>query len=184
MPDNFTPEEWIELLAPFDGWNERLVLALFAVFGVPGSMLDIGCGTSAMINVARKLGVDAIGVDLIAREPDIVHDLREPMNLGRSFDLIVCIEVAEHVPEPDSGVFLHNVVSHVQRDGMLVFSAAPPSQPGDFHVNLKPAKWWRDAIYERGLTYSEANTIKLRHLWQQVPMPMRWIVGNSQVFVR
>ena len=184
MPDNMTPEEWVAHLAPFDEWNERLLMALFAIFGKPQSMLDIGCGTSAMVNLARKLDVDAVGVDRSAREPDLMHDLREPLNIGRTFQLITCIEVAEHIPEPDSGVFLTNITSHIKRDGRLVFSAAPPAQPGDGHIHLKPAKFWRDQIYDRGLTYNDEMSIRLRLAWQWVPMPMQWLISNVQVFVR
>jgi cyclopropane fatty-acyl-phospholipid synthase-like methyltransferase len=179
-----TPEQWIDKLAPFDEWNERLLMALFAVWGIQSSMLDIGCGTSAMVNLARKLGMDAIGVDQIAREPDLEHDLRKPFNLGKTYALVMCIEVAEHIPENDSGIFLQNAISHVMRNGRFVFSAAPPAQHGEGHVNLKPAEYWRDRIYDRGLTYREDMTVRLRLAWQWVPIPMQWLIGNLQVFMR
>lgn len=179
-----TAKKWRERLAPFDQWNERMILTLFAVFGIPPSMLDIGCGTSAMVNMARKLGIDAIGVDLIAQKPDLVHDLREPLNLGKTFALITCIEVAEHIPEEDMGVFLNNVCSHIVRGGRLVFSAAPQTQPGDGHVNLRPASFWRSRLDERGMTYREDLTVRLRLAWQWIPMPLMWVIGNVQVFER
>ena len=147
-------------------------------------MLDVGCGTGAMVNLARKLGIDAVGVDRTAKKPDIVHNLRKPMNFGRTFQLITCIEVAEHIPESDSGIFLTNITSHMARDGRLIFSAAPPSQLGDGHIHLKPAKYWRDQIHDRGLSYDDYMTIQLRLAWQWVPHPMQWLVGNVQVFVR
>jgi hypothetical protein len=184
LTKELTAEQWIEKLAPFDTWNERLLLILFGTFGIPPSLLDIGSGTSAMVNVARKLGVDAIGVDKIARDPDIQHDLREPLNLGKTFALVTCIEVAEHIPEKDSGIFLNNVCSHLMRGGRLVFTSAPPSQPGDEHVHLKHAYYWRNRIDERGLSYREDLTVRLRLAWQWLPMPMMWIVGNVQVFER
>jgi len=181
---DLSPQQWREHLAQFDQWNERMILALFAIYGMPPSMLDIGSGTGAMINIARRLGIDAIGIDLIAEDPDIVHDLREPLNLGRTFALITCIEVAEHIHEADSGVFLNNVCSHVTRGGRLVFSAAPPNQPGDGHVHLKPAYYWRSRIDKRGLSYRDDLTLRLRLAWQWLAMPMMWIIGNVQVFER
>lgn len=184
MPPDLTHEEWIAKLAPFDRYNERILMALFAIWGMPPSMLDIGCGTGAMVNLARRLGIDAVGVDNIAREPDEEHDLRKPLNLGRTFALITCVEVAEHIPKDDSGVFLNNVCSHMERGSRLVFSAAPPTQGGEGHVHLMPAAYWRGEIDKRGLSYHEDQTVKLRHAWQWIPMPMQWIVGNSQVFTR
>ena len=145
---------------------------------------DVGSGTGAMVNLARLMKVDAIGVDMIAEEPDVAHDLREPLNLGRTFALITCIEVAEHIPAENSGVFLNNVTSHVARGGRLIFSAAPPNQPGDGHVNLRQPYYWRSMIDERGLTYSDELTARLRLAWQWVPAPMMWLVGNVQVFER
>lgn len=177
-------KEMLEHLKQFDPWNRRLLFALFAVFGTPPSMLDIGSGTGAMVELAQRLGLDAIGVDLLAKSPNIKHDLRQPLNLGKTYALITCIEVAEHIPESDSGVFLNNVCSHLSRSGRLVFSAAPPNQPGEDHVHLKQPYYWRCRIDERGLGYDEDMTVRLRLAWQWVPMPMQWILGNLQVFVR
>jgi SAM-dependent methyltransferase len=82
--------------------------------GVPknSSLLDIGCGNGAALLQARRLradlrlaGVD-IGVDDLAeareRLPDV--ELRQapghklPFSDGR-FDIIICLEVIEHIPE-------------------------------------------------------------------------------------
>lgn len=184
MTDDLAKEQWIEKLAPLDKWNERLLMATFSIWGIPLSMLDVGCGTGAMCNLARKLGVDAVGVDKIAREPDSVHDLRLPLNLGRTFDLVISLEVAEHIPTENSGIFLNSMTSHVSRGGRLIFSAAPPNQPGNGHVNLKQPYYWRSMIDERGLSYQDEFTARLRLAWQWVPAPMMWLVGNVQVFER
>jgi hypothetical protein len=52
-------------LAPFDGWNERAFCQIVAWMGIPHSYLDLGSGTGAMVNMARKIGIEAYGVDLI-----------------------------------------------------------------------------------------------------------------------
>jgi hypothetical protein len=105
-------------LAPFDGWNERAFCQIVAWMGIPASHLDLGSGTGAMVNCARKLGSEAYGVDLI-NGPEhwfITHDLTQPLELSRdafanqtytretqwpalkNFNLITCLEVAEHLP--------------------------------------------------------------------------------------
>lgn len=77
-------------LAPFDGWNERALCALFATLyawrGPPRAYLDVGSGTGAMVNMSRKMGVPAYGVDLISDSPGkeywfLKHDLTKPLHL-------------------------------------------------------------------------------------------------------
>jgi len=46
--------DWVAELAPFDAWNERALMIAFGVFGMPRSLLDVGCGTGAMVNLARN----------------------------------------------------------------------------------------------------------------------------------
>src|SRR3990167_8589311 len=108
-------DNWLNLLAPFDRKNENVILSVFSVLGIPPTYLDIGSGTGAIVNLARKLGSDAIGIDLLPR-PDwahlIEHDLTEPIDLERTFNLITCIEVAEHIPAEHADTFLKNIARH------------------------------------------------------------------------
>ena len=183
MKEPQTPKEWKEQLSQFDPWNERVLFAYLSTFGKPPSMLDIGCGTGAMVKAARQLGIDAIGVDQIENEkPDIVHDLTDPVNLGRTFGLVMCIEVAEHIPESKMGIFLNNITSHVQKKGMLVFTAAHPGQGGDSHVNTKSSHRWRSLLHDRGLSYRSDLSYRLRVAWMNIGMPMYWLVSNLQIF--
>ena len=160
-------------------------MSVFAVFGVPPSMLDLGSGTGAMVKLARILGVDAVGVDKIARnDPDVKSDLATPLDLGRKFALVTCIEVAEHIPELYAGVFANSVCDHVERGGLLVFTAAGPGQAGDGHVHTKPGDYWRTMFDNRRMSYREDYTTKLRLAWHLIPMPQMWLSANLQVFDR
>jgi hypothetical protein len=70
-------------LAPFDAWNERAFCQIVAWMGVPHSYLDLGSGTGAMVNMARKIGIEAYGVDVV-NGPEhwfITHDLTQPLHL-------------------------------------------------------------------------------------------------------
>ncbi|NIM48555.1 MAG: methyltransferase domain-containing protein, partial [Gemmatimonadales bacterium] len=177
--------EWREKLTPLDPWNRRVLMATLAVFGVPPTYLDLGSGTGAMVDFARRIGVDAMGVDMIARSPpDTRADLSKPLDLGRQYDLVTCIEVAEHIRERDVGVFCNNVSGHVRANGYLVFTAAGPGQAGDGHVHLKPAPYWRTMFHERDLNWQERRTLQVKLAWQMIPMPMMWLASNVQVFHR
>lgn len=181
-----TPEDWITLLAPMDGWNERIILATFALTGLPATYLDVGSGTGAMVNMARRLGVDAWGVDQTVRDHDylVTQDLRQPYDLGRKFHMVSCLEVAEHIPERNAGTFCDAIAHHLQPGGLLIFSAAPPGQDGDGHVNNKATHYWRTMFYERGVGYQIEMTPRLAHAWDLLRSPLFWLPANVQVFLR
>src|ERR1700730_14205979 len=74
---------------------------------LPKSLLDVGCGTGTWLRAALDLGVVEIyGVDgvpigqealLFPQQLFQVQDLSCPFDLGRKFDLVLCLEVAEHL---------------------------------------------------------------------------------------
>src|SRR5437879_5091253 len=72
------------------------------------SVIDVGCGCGTWLAVFREQGLtDVHGVDgdYVARRnleiPDRCFsavDLSRPFSLNRRFDLVLCLEVAEHLP--------------------------------------------------------------------------------------
>ena len=195
-------------LAPFDGWNERAFCQVCAWMGIPSSYLDLGSGTGAMVNCARKLGVDAYGVDLI-NGPEghfFHHDLTQPLRISRDgdieagladhhakrFDLISCLEVAEHLPLDSHQTLVDTIVRHLRykpnmddASGYLLFSAAPPGQGGEHHIGCRPAVQWRGMFYERGISYREDLTRQLAHLFGWVTGPAtHWLAANLSVYDR
>lgn len=178
--------DWIATLAPFDSWNERVIMALFALLGMPRTYLDVGSGTGSMVNLARKIGVEAFGLDNLPR-PDawlMRVDLRYPVNLGMQFDLVTSIEVAEHIPIEFDATFCDTVARHVAPSGLLVFTAAHPGQAGEDHVNCRPATYWRRMFYDRGLAYDEQRSLRVAHMWQCTQSPAYWLTANVQVFTK
>lgn len=195
-------------LAPLDGWNERAFCQIVAWAGLPARYLDLGSGTGAMVNMARKIGVEAFGVDVI-NGPEhwfIHHDLTRPLYFAESadgaglvsvvregweqlgdpdpqFDLITCLEVAEHLPEDAAPVLAATIARHLAKGGRLLFSAAPPGQRGEHHVNCQPAGYWRSLLYEHGVSYRDDYTRQLAHLLGYVTGPAsHWLAANLQVF--
>jgi 2-polyprenyl-3-methyl-5-hydroxy-6-metoxy-1,4-benzoquinol methylase len=113
------------------------------------SVLDVGCGTGtwaarfAACGAKEVVGVDGDYVDRtrlkIPEEQFRAHDLRQPLDLGRRFDLVISLEVGEHIPESDAGTFVQSLVRHAE---VVFFSAAIPFQGGRGHVNEQwPAYW-------------------------------------------
>ena len=182
--DGIRTDWWINGLGPYDGHNERHLLMVLAMTGIPATYLDVGSGTGAMVNVARKLGIEAYGVDQLPRPEGWLsqHDLRYPLQLGRRFDLVTCIEVMEHIPVEYEGVACDSVASHVAEGGILVLTTALPGQAGAGHVTLQAPVHWRAQMYNRGLTYVPSLTLRLSLLWSNMHSPMAYLAANLQVF--
>lgn len=122
------------------------------------SVLDVGCAKGTWLNAWKEAGVDEImGVDggyvdpntlVIARDRFVPTDLAERLELGHRFDLVQSLEVAEHIRADAADQFVENLVRHSA--GIILFSAAPPGQGGEFHVNEQPYDYWREKFRRHG----------------------------------
>lgn len=158
----------VELIR-FTPWNRRIILSVFALLGVPISMLDIGSGIGSMVKVARALGARAVGVDLLAEPPDLAHDLTKPLTLSQRYELVTCIEVAEHLPESAAETLCDTIANHAEE--LVVFSAAVPGQGGIDHINLKHWGYWDGLLRARGLVLEAGLTNSLSVVLRQTAGP-------------
>lgn len=184
--DDFEYKHWVEGLKEFDWQNELVAMAIMCAFTKPTSWLDVGCGTGAMVKVARQVGVAAFGVDQIAEDGDWFKraDLTKPFDYSNTFELVSSIEMVEHLPEQFEGVISDTLVRHVAPGGRLVLSAARPGQQGFNHFNCQPQKYWRDRMESRGLTYSIADTTRLSEILKWTYTALNHLRDNVQVFKR
>ena len=152
----------------------------------PRSVVDIGCGTGTWLAVFREHGVEEIfGVDGgdvnpadldIAPEQFLAWDLSEPLELHRTFDLVVSLEVAEHLPAAVADEF---VVTLTRLGKVVLFSAAIPGQRGEGHVNEQWPEYWDERFRARG--YHVVDAIR-PHVWHD-PSVEVWYAQNSLLFV-
>ena len=122
------------------------------------SVLDVGCAGGGWLSewtqagAADVFGVDGAYVDpadlAIGSERFMAADLALPFELGKTFDLVQSLEVAEHIDEAASDIFVSNLVRHAGR--FILFSAAVPGQGGEYHVNEQPYDFWRKRFAESG----------------------------------
>ena len=122
-----------------------------------GSLLDVGSGHGAWAAEWLKAGVeDVVAVDghyvdvaqlAIPVANFVSHDLSQPLELNRRFDLVQSLEVAEHLCEEHADVFVDSLVRH---GDIVLFSAAVPHQGGEHHVNEQPPEYWRRHFATRG----------------------------------
>lgn len=146
--------------------SARVMLPLVFEVVRPSSVIDIGCGVGAWLEVAAELGAEEVfGVDghyvrrdllRIAQSSFLPFDLATPLTLGKRFDLAICLEVAEHIPASASATLIENLVRHAP---VVLFSAAIPGQGGTNHVNEQWPEYWSDIFS----TYGYACLDCLRH---------------------
>ena len=188
--DGYTPEAWMAELSPTDEANSRHILAAFARLGIPKSYLDIGCGTGAMVETARKLGVLAYGVDQLVEEgvwPHYFfhHNLVDPflLPLESRVELVTCFEVAEHLHESAHATLCDTICNNLAPGGnYLLFSAARPGQGGTGHISTRPAEYWHEQMLLRGLSYNAYLTMNIAHIFSIMGTSLNYLWDNLIVF--
>jgi len=111
---------------------ERNVKSLNCLAGL--RILDIGCGAGLLCEPFTRLGAQVIGVDpsgsniaaarLHAEKGHLSIDYRcttvEQMDLHERFDIVLAMEVVEHVT--DVGMFLNRCATMLKPGGLMVIS--------------------------------------------------------------
>jgi peptidoglycan/xylan/chitin deacetylase (PgdA/CDA1 family)/SAM-dependent methyltransferase len=153
----------------------------------PGSIVDVGCGTGTWLSVCHELGIEEyLGIDgehveeaalEIARERFRALDLTRPLLLGRQFDLVLCLEVAEHLPRACAPTFIDSLTS---LGPVVLFSAAVPLQGGEHHVNEQWPEYWARLFRTRGYVAIDC----LRDPFWSNPNVEPWYAQNLFVYVR
>ena len=125
------------------------VLDIVATYLQPASVLDVGCGIGTWLSVLGDRGVaDLAGIEGawldrkdVVCDPTLLQvvDLESGFDLGRRFDLVISLEVAEHLSADAAEPFVQSLVRHAP---VVLFSAAIPFQGGHHHVNEQFLSYW------------------------------------------
>ena len=140
-------EKWLDA---FDRMAKRIVEDFN-----PGSVLDAGCAWGFLVERLRARGVAAWGIDLSEYAIQNVHpSVREFCWVGsitdplpQKYDLIVSVEVFEHMLPLDSERAIENLCMHT--DNILV-SSSPFDYKEATHFNVQQPDYWAREFARHG----------------------------------
>eukprot|EP00929_Paragymnodinium_shiwhaense_P107275 TRINITY_DN73363_c0_g1_i1.p1 TRINITY_DN73363_c0_g1~~TRINITY_DN73363_c0_g1_i1.p1 ORF type:complete len:440 (+),score=112.43 TRINITY_DN73363_c0_g1_i1:144-1463(+) len=92
-------------------------------------------------------------------------------DLGRQWDWVVCLEVAEHVPRAAEGILLGNLRRHAKKGLVLSWS----QHDGGPHQNARPWEEVRQLVEGAGFELDEKASAQLRP-------KVSWLIGAVHLF--
>jgi len=178
--------EWGKANEPYVRSAEIITDVLLAELA-PKRIADIGCGCGVYAHLFGRRGVEVFALDGTTPPPDHsfpvpvhVQDLTVPFeNSWGRFDFVLCLEVAEHIPEGLSDAFLDNLARF---SDTIVMSAAAPYQGGHHHVNEQPKRYWVKRLAERGYAYNRPRTGRIVEKARLAPIPLMWMAQQLSVY--
>lgn len=178
--------EFFDVRTPGSLSSARAILPLVFDLIRPTSIVDVGCGAGAWLSVALEMGsTDITGIDgahvaeaSLKIPPQLFRamDLENPISLGRSFDLAMCLEVAEHLPGSSAGSLISFLA---QLAPVVLFSAAIPGQGGRQHVNEQWPDYWESLFAQRG--FHRIDCIR-GQVWNRLEVEP-WYAQNCFLYV-
>lgn len=127
----------------------------------PKTVLDAGCAMGHLVAALRDLGVEAYGVDVSEYAiANVREDVRSfcrvaslteafPNDLPQHYDLVVTIEVLEHLYAEDGKKAIANLC---RRADTVLFSSTPDDFEERTHVNVQQREYWAKLFFEQGFT--------------------------------
>lgn len=121
----------------------------------PRRVLDAGCAMGLLVEALRARGIDAHGVDLSSYAIANVYEPVRPYcsqasiteEFSGHYDLIVSIEVLEHMPPREGEAAIANCCRHTDD---VLFSSTPSDFREPTHVNVQPPEYWAELFARHG----------------------------------
>lgn len=165
--------------------SARVILPLVIDLVQPSRVVDVGCGTGTWLAALIELGItDVLGVDGGAASPAsleipaerfLARDLREPLAIGRGYDLALSLEVGEHLPPECASAYVGSLAALAPA---VLFSAAIPDQGGTGHVNEQWPEYWAELFAAHG--FLPVDCLR-RRIWRH-PDVEWWYAQNVLIY--
>jgi hypothetical protein len=121
----------------------------------PATVLDAGCAWGFLVEALRQRDVEAYGLDISEYAIQNVHpDIKPYCWVGsvsdpfpQNYDLIVSIEVLEHMPQKEAEKTVENFCQHTDH---VLFSSTPFDYKEATHFNVHPPEYWAELFARQG----------------------------------
>ena len=118
----------------------------------PNTVLDAGCAKGFLVECLRNKGVDAFGIDISEYAINNVHELIKDYckvasiadPLDSLYDVIISIEVVEHMEKSESEAAITNLCSHTDKISFLL----PHDYSEVTHINVQQLEFGRKYLLE------------------------------------
>ena len=152
------------------------------------TVVDVGCGNGFLLNEFDRAGKKVEGIErsrhVMAVLPRGLQDavrIADFSEVSGRFDLVCCVEVAEHIPAGRSEELIGSLVG-VASD-WIYFTAAPPGQSGHGHINCRPISDWLEMFERRGWIQDVEATLRFRQKLMSLEQA-NWLIHNSVLLRR
>jgi hypothetical protein len=109
-------------------------------------LLDIGASDRNLHDFLKSRTGKAVSYKSMDVDRSLPHDYYSLDEIKERFDVIVCLEVLEHLSTEEAFDLLTKTYSFLNEEGMLYLTT-----PNVFH----PTVFWRDSTHRSGFRYSE-----------------------------
>ena len=173
--------------------NDHKVLAkaVKKIFS-PSYVIDIGCGSGQILyHLKNKFQIEVKGFEgskcasvfWMDEVKDSIEIADCSVNLpdpSKKADVVICLEVAEHIPTEGSDALVENITKYSSNH--VVFSAAPPGQGGKnkSHINEQPWKFWKTKFKAHNFSLNEKLNNAFHVLINQRIM-CPWYINNTRI---
>jgi GT2 family glycosyltransferase/SAM-dependent methyltransferase len=121
----------------------------------PRTVLDAGCAMGMLVEALWDLGIRAQGLDVSTYAiSQVRRDMAAHCRVGSvtdpiegRWDLIVCIEVLEHVTAKECDAALGHFARATDQ---VLFSSTPLDLTEETHINVKPIRAWLESFASHG----------------------------------
>jgi len=181
-------QQFFDNTIKLESQSARAVVEILINHFSPKSVIDIGCGIGIYLAEFEKNNLEISGFDgsptavinSLVGEKIKQHDLCRPLKLKRQFDLCLCFEVAEHLPETCADILVDSLAGSAQT---IIFTAATPGQgPKSIgHINEQPPEYWLKKFKAKKFFLDKTLTEKIRREMIERNV-VWWLTKNLMIF--
>lgn len=125
----------------------------------PKTVLDMGCAFGYLVQALREKGVEAYGIDVseyaVSQADESIKPYLKnmsaldnlPDNFPKHFDLVVSIEMIEHLYEEDGLKVIDKMVSYADK---VIISSTDDDFDDPTHFNVQKKEYWVEKFARKG----------------------------------